>query len=44
MHRWLLTLLWLIFIVNGSALLAACGQKGPLYLPDPAQQQEEEKN
>lgn len=43
MHRRLLTLLWLIVIVNASALLTACGQKGPLYLPDPAQQQEQDK-
>ena len=25
------------------ALLAGCGQKGPLYLPDETQQQEKEK-
>ncbi len=35
--RWLLAALF-----TASLLIAGCGQKGPLYLPDNNQQQEEE--
>jgi predicted small lipoprotein YifL len=38
MRCWPRTLLWLLIAVLGLFnLLAACGQKGPLYLP-PAEQ------
>jgi predicted small lipoprotein YifL len=37
MHCWPRYLLWLVIVVLGtSSMLTACGQKGPLYLPDPA--------
>jgi len=37
MHRHtLFLLLILIPFLAGTSLLSACGQKGPLYLPDPA--------
>ncbi|WP_428634050.1 LPS translocon maturation chaperone LptM [Sedimenticola sp.] len=50
MFCWSRYLLWLVILVLGtSSLLTACGQKGPLYLPDTAsqqqpQQQEESKD
>jgi|GEM_PF-1616658 len=35
-------LLWLVILVLGTgSMLSACGQKGPLYLPDPATEQQE---
>lgn len=41
MFCWARYLLWLVILILGSgSMLTACGQKGPLYLPDPAQQQE----
>ena len=31
-------ILWLIILILGSShMLTACGQKGPLYLPEPEQ-------
>jgi predicted small lipoprotein YifL len=36
MHCWSRYLLWLTIAVLGTGnLLLACGQKGPLYLPEP---------
>lgn len=36
MHCWPRYLLWLVIATLGtSSMLTACGQKGPLYLPDP---------
>ena len=36
-------LLWLaLAIVTASAALAGCGQRGPLYLPEEAEEQEQE--
>jgi predicted small lipoprotein YifL len=38
MHCWPRTLLWLVIALLGTLnLLSACGQKGPLYLPPPAE-------
>jgi len=35
---------WLvILLLVTSSLLAACGQKGPLYMPEKAPQQEQEE-
>ncbi|WP_082117138.1 LPS translocon maturation chaperone LptM [Sedimenticola thiotaurini] len=43
MFCWSRYLLWLVILVLGtSSMLSACGQKGALYLPDPATQQQEE--
>jgi len=40
-HRSTPKLLLLVFALAGSiALLGACGQKGPLYLPDESGQEE----
>lgn len=37
--------LWLLFAVcAGGALLAGCGQKGPLYLPDDTEQLQKKKS
>jgi len=34
-------LLWLLLaIVTGSAVLAGCGQRGPLYLPEETEEQD----
>lgn len=42
MFCWSRHLLWLVILVLGTgSLLSACGQKGPLYLPDPAAEQQE---
>ncbi|WP_313957281.1 LPS translocon maturation chaperone LptM [Sedimenticola selenatireducens] len=42
MFCWSRYLLWLVILVLGtSSMLSACGQKGPLYLPDPATEQQE---
>ena len=36
MTCWPRYLLWLIIVILGtSQMLTACGQKGPLYLPEP---------
>lgn len=36
MHCWARTLFYLLVAVLGIAsMLGACGQKGPLYLPEP---------
>jgi predicted small lipoprotein YifL len=36
-------LLWLVLaLVTASTLLAGCGQRGPLYLPEEAEEQEEQ--
>ena len=36
-------LLWLVLaLVTTSSLLAGCGQRGPLYLPEEAEEQEEQ--
>jgi len=32
-----------VLLLVMSSLLAACGQKGPLYMPDPAPQQNQEQ-
>lgn len=42
MHGWYRYLRWLI-VVNllVGGLLSACGQKGPLYLPEPEPEQHE---
>lgn len=43
MFCWSRYLLWLTILILGtSSMLTACGQKGPLYLPDPATSQQEE--
>jgi len=35
MHCWPRYLLWILVALLGTGqMLAACGQKGPLYLPD----------
>ena len=35
-------LLWLVLaLVTASTLLAGCGQRGPLYLPEETEEQEE---
>jgi predicted small lipoprotein YifL len=37
MHCWPRYLLWLVIVLLGTGqMLTACGQKGPLYLPEPA--------
>ena len=37
-------LLWsLIAVIGIGNLLTACGQKGPLYLPEPAAEQERQE-
>ena len=42
MHCWSRYLLWLVIALLGSGhLLSACGQMGPLYLPEPAPAQTE---
>jgi hypothetical protein len=44
MHCWARYLLWLVIAALGIGnMLTACGQKGDLYLPDPQQEQVEEK-
>jgi predicted small lipoprotein YifL len=36
-------LLWLVLvIVAASSVVAGCGQRGPLYLPEEAEEQEEQ--
>jgi len=44
MHRrtFLILLLTLPMLISTS-LLSGCGQKGPLYLPDPVEQEKAEK-
>lgn len=43
MFCWSRYLLWLVILVLGTgSMLSACGQKGPLYLPEPDTQQQEE--
>ncbi len=43
MHRRTLYLLILLIpVLAGTSLISACGQKGPLYLPDPAEQAEQD--
>jgi predicted small lipoprotein YifL len=43
MFCWSRYLLWLVILVLGTGgMLTACGQKGPLYLPGPASQQQAE--
>ena len=32
-----------LLLTLAAAALAACGQKGPLYLPDPAEPSEEQR-
>ncbi len=40
MRCWPTLLFWLIVVILGSGqMLAACGQKGPLILPDKAAEQ-----
>jgi predicted small lipoprotein YifL len=39
----LILLLLLTALIGSAALLAGCGQKGPLYLPDEAPQSGTEK-
>ena len=34
----------LLAIIGTLGVLTACGQKGPLYMPDPATQSEEAKD
>ncbi len=38
------TLWLLITALSTAALLAGCGQKGPLYLPDDSTQQQKKKS
>jgi len=41
MSCWPRYLLWLIIAILGTThLLTACGQKGPLYLPEPERTEE----
>ncbi len=45
MHCWARYLLWLVVAVLGIGnMLSACGHKGDLYLPEPQQEQTEEKS
>jgi predicted small lipoprotein YifL len=45
MTCWPRYLLWLVITIFGVGnLISACGQKGPLYLPEPEQPQETEKS
>lgn len=43
-RRALQLLLILITLVASTSLLSGCGQKGPLYLSDPAVQSEQKKS
>ncbi len=43
-HRATFTLWLLLAVFTGGALLAGCGQKGPLYLPDDATQMQKKKS
>jgi predicted small lipoprotein YifL len=44
MYAWPRYQRWLIIVVvTLSGLLSACGQKGPLYLPEPAQDEQVDK-
>ena len=44
MRCWAQYLLWAVIAILGAgSLLSACGQKGPLYLPDKAEQSDEQK-
>ncbi len=44
MRCWAQYLLWAAIAILGTgSLLSACGQKGPLYLPDKAEQSKEKK-
>jgi len=44
MTCWPQYLLWLVIAVLGTGnMLTACGQKGPLFLPEADQQEETEK-
>ncbi|MCB1857448.1 MAG: lipoprotein [Gammaproteobacteria bacterium] len=45
MHCWPRYLLWgLITVLGVSNMLAACGQKGPLYLPDKRADSQDEQS
>ncbi len=44
MRCWAQYLLWAVIAILGTgSLLSACGQKGPLYLPDKTEQSKEKK-
>ncbi len=44
MRCWAQYLLWAVIAILGTgSLLSACGQKGPLYLPDKTEQSKNEK-
>ena len=44
MHCWPRYLLWILIATLGLGnMITACGQKGPLYLPDPATEQQQQK-
>ena len=44
MRCWARYMLWAVIAILGSgSLLSACGQKGDLYLPDPAEQAKEKE-
>ncbi len=44
MHRWPESIRWLLLFLlfGGAQLLAGCGQKGSLYLPEPSAEHQEE--
>jgi len=39
MKRWVV-FCWALLLMSGAVALTACGQKGPLYLPDPPARQQ----
>jgi len=42
MHCWPRYFLWILIAILGLGnLLTACGQRGPLYLPEPETEQQE---
>ncbi len=41
-RKWVIAVVMLA-VLGVSAVLAGCGQKGPLYLPDDQQQEEKKK-
>jgi len=44
MHCWPRYILWILIAFLGFGnMITACGQTGPLYLPEPETKQQEEK-
>ena len=45
MHCWSRNLLWLVIAILGTLnLISACGQKGPLFLPPPDEQDQTQQS